>query len=55
MKGYDSLLGSHFDHYTVQYITFEAATPSKADISPPGECPSLRPLETRGSGVCPDS
>jgi len=35
MKGYDSLLGSHFDHYIVQYLTFEAATPSKADISPP--------------------
>ncbi|XP_043245653.1 digestive cysteine proteinase 2-like [Amphibalanus amphitrite] len=35
MKGYDSLLGSHFDHYIVQYTTFVAATPSKADISPP--------------------
>ena len=35
MKGYDSLLGSHFDHYIVQYTTFVSATPSKADISPP--------------------
>jgi C1A family cysteine protease len=29
MKGFNSLLGSHYDHYIIDYDVFEAATPDK--------------------------
>lgn len=40
MKGYDTVLGSHFDYYMIEYYNFQAGQNDRGAYSVPSICPS---------------